>query len=183
GGLSQPLEARHGVTGRSDGRVCAWPATATRVGRTAADQIAVQHLHQYRSAARADQSAERLEHLLRAVSRADRLSVFRGAARRQAHLLGELQRPPGRDQAGASATRSARAAVSGSGALSTAPITATPAAPAALIGVAFRAVIPPIPMTGSPSGARFANPENPAGPRGGPASPLVGVAKQGPILQ
>ena len=76
--------------------------------------------------------------------------LFCCAAGWEAHLFGELRRPPRGDQEGERATRSARAAVSGSGALSTAPITgATPAAPSRMISPAFRAVMPPIRSPGS----------------------------------
>jgi len=62
-------------------------------------------------------------------------------------------------------------------------MTATPAAPARMTDDAFGAVMPPIPMTGTPSGARRASAAKPSGPSGGPASRFVGVAKQGPTLQ
>jgi len=52
-----------------------------------------------------------------------------------------------------------------------------------MIAAAFAAVMPPMPMTGIPSGARLASAANPGGPSGAPASDLVVVVKHGPTLQ
>src|SRR5207247_1754262 len=49
--------------------------------------------------------------------------------------------------------------------------------------IAAAAVMPPIPITGTPSGARRASAAKPSGPSGAPASDLFGVAKHGPMLQ
>ena len=64
-------------------------------------------------------------------------------------------------------------------------MTATPAAPASIRRGAFAAVMPPMPMTGTPTGggASRSNAAKPLGPSAGPASGLLGVAKQGPTLQ
>jgi len=50
------------------------------------------------------------------------------------------------------------------------------------MAAALTAVMPPMPITGTP-GARRASAAKPFGNSGGPASGLLAVAKHGPILQ
>src|SRR5207245_1645597 len=80
--------------------------------------------------------------------------VFRGAERREAHLLDHLPRAPGRHPAGqGNAARSARVATDGSVARHTAATTATPAAPERASDPAVATVMPPAPRTGPPARA------------------------------
>src|SRR5207302_392765 len=100
--------------------------------------------------------------------------VFRGAERREAHLLDHLPRAPGRHPAGqGNAARSARVATDGSVARHTAATTATPAAPARASDPAVAAVMPPTPMTGTPAGAGGAGTDTraPAPHAGGGGAP------------
>src|SRR5438034_2063871 len=213
GGLSQPAQARDGVAGRSDDHLRPRPPHAAGVGEAVTDTVAVQHLPESRTAAGPHHATQRLEHRRGALPCPDRVPVFRRAAGREAHPPGHLPRSFGGDSEGEAAevrrrrerrrqvkrrrqkrrrraakdhfraARNPRAAISGFDAPNTAPITATPVAPASITERAFVAVIPPIPITGVPSGARRARAANPSAPSGAPASAFMGVAKQGPILQ
>src|SRR5579884_2574683 len=80
--------------------------------------------------------------------------------------------------AASTAWRRRRAAAATSSAPSTAEITATPSAPAAITGSALSASIAPIPTIGRSVCCRIC--ASPAGPIGGPASAFVPVAYIGP---
>src|SRR6266566_3356589 len=183
-GLPQPAETGDAARGRPDGELRLWTATQKSVGEEPGGALTLQHLSARRAPAGPHRPAGARRPARGALSRRRAVPVLRGAARRQAHLLGHLRRAPGRHSARqAIEARSARASTAGSLASHTAPMTATPAAPARARAGALAAVTPPIPITGVPAGASRASRPNPSAPSGAPASGLFAVAKQGPTLQ
>src|SRR5439155_3652561 len=185
-GLPQPAETGDEARGRPDGELRLWTAPQESVGEEPGGALTLQHVSARRAPARPHRPAGSRRPRRGALSRRRAVPVLRGPARRQAHLLGHLRRAPGRHPAPqAIAARSARAAAPGSVATPphTAPMTATPAAPARTTAAALATVTPPIPITGVPAGASCASRRNPSAPSGAPASDLFAVAKQGPTLQ
>src|SRR5207244_12978640 len=148
-------------------------AAEAGVGEEPRGAVGLQPLPPCRAPARTDRTAGTRQSRRGAVPGRRAVPLLRGAARRQAHLFGDLCRARGGDPARqANAARSARVAAAGSSAPShTAPMTATPAAPACASNPALAGVTPPIPITGSPVGANRASAANPSRPSGTPASP------------
>src|SRR5256885_5727882 len=183
-GLPQPAETGDAARGRPDGELRLWTATQKGMGKEPGGALTLQHVSARRAPAGPHRPAGARRPARSALSRRRAVPVLRGAARRQAHLLGHLRRAPGRHPARqAIEARSARAAAAGALASPTAPMTATPAAPAPAGAGGLAAGTPPIPVHGRPAGAGRPRRPKPSAPSGTPASGLFAVWKQGPTLQ
>src|SRR5204862_169612 len=111
GGVPQPPAQGDEARGGSHGDLRVRSSPHPSLGEESADPLAVQHLPRPGPPAGADQPAGQRQPRGRPVPGAHAVPVLRGAARRQAHLLGHLPRAPGGDSSGPSnAARSARAA-------------------------------------------------------------------------
>src|SRR5207247_129686 len=171
-GVPEPAAAPDAARGGPHGQLRLRAAAEAGVGEEPGGPVGLQHLPPRRAAARTDWPAGTRQCRRGALPGRRAVPLLRGAARREAHLLGDLRRARGGDPARqANAARSARVAAAGSLASPphTAPMTATPAAPAFASAPTLAGVTPPIAITGSPAGASRASAANRPGERGGVA--------------